>query len=288
MVRIRVPASSANLGPGFDSLGCALGLYLTCDFAVQEGLSISGCPEEHQSENNLIYQSFATAAKRIGSSFPGLSIAIHSQIPIARGLGSSAAAILAGIAGAFLFGGKTLEKEAIFALAAEIEGHPDNVAAACFGGLSAAMLADGKPYQASYKISDGIRFTALIPDFELSTKKARAALPGMISLQDAAHNQAHSLVLIDAFQKGDLSLIKRCMDDRWHEPFRLPLIQDGDNVKSLAEDLGAVCYLSGAGPTLMCLHEGESFSSKIADKLKDHPQWRALPVHVDAEGLQAL
>ena len=225
MVRIRVPASSANLGPGFDSLGCALALYLSCEARLQEGLSVSGCPEKHQGEDNLIYRAFQRAAAHLAFPYPGLSIRVDSRIPIARGLGSSAAAILAGVAAAFVLSGKGLDRPAIFALACQIEGHPDNVAAACFGGLTAAMLADEEAYHAAYPLSGAVRFTALIPQFELSTQKARAALPAEITLRDAAHNQAHSLLLLSALRKGDLPLIRRCLDDRWHEPRRLPLIR---------------------------------------------------------------
>lgn len=289
MISLRVPASTANLGPGFDCLGGALRLYLRCRFEPGDVLAIKGCPSEYQNSDNLIYQSYVRAMEALGGDARPLRIAIDSDIPFSRGLGSSAAAILAGVTAAYTLSGKGLPRDEIFALAAEIEGHPDNVAAACYGGLRASLVEDGRHFSRGFAISSDVLWTALVPDFELSTERARAALPRQVSLADAVYNQAHSLMLMKALEQGDFGLLRQALRDRLHQPYRLPLIQDGPEIVSAVQKLGGIPYLSGAGPSLMCLHERASLREELGKMLSaSYPHWRLMPLEVDHEGVQIL
>ncbi|MHC1786031.1 MAG: homoserine kinase [Christensenellales bacterium] len=284
MVEVRVPASAANLGPGFDCLGLALSPSFTCGFTPRlEGLQITGCPEQYADEKNLVCRAFTLAFMRLQRPLPGIHLHIQSDIPIARGLGSSAAAIVAGIAGARALCGLPLDREAVFALAAEMEGHPDNVSAAVFGGLRAALCEDGQCLSLPCALSPLLRFTALVPDFELSTGRARSVLPGAVARGDAIYNVAHSLALLSALASGDLALLRLALRDRLHQAFRLPLITGGEGVWQMAEALGAAVCISGAGPTLLCLHQDAGFSRSIGRALPDH--WEALDLCTDQEGL---
>jgi homoserine kinase len=287
MVSVQVPATSANLGPGFDCLGVALTLYMRCVFEERdEGLLIEGCPVEYANEGNLVYRAWQAAMASLALPVKGLRLVIDSDIPPSRGLGSSAAAIVAGIAGAYALHGYQLDREAILGLAASIEGHPDNVAAAVYGGLSASMR-EGERYDCvACPLSHNLRFTALVPDFELSTQKARAALPMEVSRQDAVYNISHSLVLLEAFKLGDMALVRRAMRDRLHQPHRLPLIPGAKRLWDLAFDLGAAVCVSGAGPTLMCVHDQKDFAPKLRTVLPTG--WQALDLQVDTQGLAIL
>jgi homoserine kinase len=287
MVIVQVPATSANLGPGFDCLGVALTLYMRCGFEERdEGLIIEGCPAEYANEGNLVYRAWLAAMAGLALPAKGLRLAIDSDIPPSRGLGSSATAIVAGIAGAYALHGYQLDREAIFGLAASIEGHPDNVATAVYGGLRASMR-EGERYDCvACPLSHNLRFTALVPDFELSTQTARAALPMEVSRQDAVYNISHSVVLLEAFKSGDMALVRRAMRDRLHQPHRLPLIPGAQRLWDLAFDLGAAICVSGAGPTLMCVHGQEGFLPKVRTLLPGG--WQALELQVDTQGLAIL
>lgn len=287
MVSLRVPASSANLGPGFDCLGLALGLHMTCGFELRaEGLVIEGCPAGHGGEDNLIHRAFRAAAAQLGLEAPGLRLSVRSLIPPSRGLGSSAAAIAAGIGGAWALAGRAFDREAMLALADEIEGHPDNVSAALYGGLRVAFKEEGRCRALPGRLSPALRFTALIPDFELSTRRARAAIPPVIPRADAAYNVAHALALTCALAEGDLALLRLALRDRLHQPYRLPLIEGAAGVMAAAERLGAAACVSGAGPTLLCIHLEEDFSARIAKALPSG--WEALDLSVDRQGLTLL
>ena len=287
MVSVQVPATSANLGPGFDCLGVALTLYMRCGFEERDdGLIIEGCPAEYANDNNLVYRAWQAAMTILALPVKGLRLVIDSDIPPSRGLGSSAAAIVAGIAGAYVLRGLPLDREMILGLAASIEGHPDNVAAAVYGGLRASMR-EGERYDCvACPLSPTLRFTALVPAFELSTQQARAALPMEVSRQDAVYNISHSLVLLEAFKSGDMALARRAMRDRLHQPYRLPLIPGAQRLWHLAFDLGAAVCVSGAGPTLMCVYDQESFLPKVRTLLPGG--WQALDLQVDTQGLSIL
>jgi len=219
MVSIKVPATSANMGPGFDCLGVALDLYN--HFEIEEtasGLEITGCEECFSNDTNLIYTSMQKCFEVLNYQPKGLKININSNIPISRGLGSSAACIVGGIAAANELAGGKLTKAQILEIANAIEGHPDNVAAALMGGMTIAVQDKGKIYYENVKIADNLRFCAIIPDFTLSTSEARAALPNNLTYGDAIFNISRATLLATALgnrsYQWQLRLNKICLRRR--------------------------------------------------------------------------
>ena len=291
MVRVRVPASTSNFGPGFDSLGLAVSLYATlCFWEDEDGLKIEGCDDEYKTENNLAVVAYKRVLSRLSIPFRGLGVRIESDIPVSRGLGSSAAMIVAGLLAANAAHGAKLSKSTLFALATEIEGHPDNVAAALFGGFTASMVQNGFPNMARYEIDPSLRFLALVPGFEVSTHAARAALPKTVPLQDAVFNVTRIGVLLKALEYGDDPLIAASLDDRLHQPYRAKLIHDYEKVRALAFDAGCTAfYISGSGSACMCVYRGESFPARMETLVAPLPHaWRPLPLTIDHDGAMLL
>ena len=258
MIRVRVPATSANLGPGFDSLGISLNIYNEYEFSLEKnkGLFFEGVEKEFQNENNIIFMAIKKIFDKYDFKFEGIRIKIIKQdIPISRGLGSSSSCIVAGLIGGFALMGKEINKNEILSLAVDIEGHPDNVCPAIFGGLVSTIMVDGKkPLYNCVEVKEGVKFIALIPRFKLSTEKARAILPKEVSFRDCVYNIGRAALLISCFSNGNYALLKEASKDRIHERFRSKLIDNFDEVYNKALELGAFsCFLSGAGPTLMAI-----------------------------------
>ena len=209
MIRVIVPATSANLGPGFDSLGISLSIYNEYEFSLKDenGLFFEGVEEEFQNEDNIIYMAIKKVFDKYNFKFKGLGIKIIRQdIPISRGLGSSSSCIVAGLIGAFALMGKEINKDEILSLAVDIEGHPDNVCPAIFGGLvSTVMTESNKPLYNCIEIKEGIKFIALVPRVKLLTEKARAILPKEIPFKDCVYNIGRAALLISAFSNGKYS-----------------------------------------------------------------------------------
>ena len=283
MVSLRVPASSANLGPGFDCLGLAVALYMKIQAQPADKLLITGCPAAYQGEDNLVYRAYGQAARAMGIEPQPLQLHIVSEVPFSHGLGSSASAIVAGAAAAFCLHGLPLDKGQLLDIAAGMEGHPDNVAASVYGGLRGSMRVGEGFVSVPFPIADTLRLTALVPPFELATKAARAALPQQIPLGDVVHNLSHSVVLLKALETGDMALLNTCVQDRLHQPHRLPMIQDAQVVWQAAAEQGAAVYLSGAGPTLMCMHLEADYPARIAPQLP--AGWRCIPLQLDWQGV---
>lgn len=288
MVTVRVPATTANLGPGFDTLGLALALYNTLTFEeVPEGLFFDGVEPEYATEENLAVIAYKAVLSKLGLPMSGLRVSISGDIPICRGLGSSAALIAAGAAGANANHGSPLSREELLAVCNAIEGHPDNLAPAIFGGLVASFVEDGRPYIARYSLHRSLRCTALIPDFQLSTHLARSVLPEKVPYFDAIYNVSRTAVLLKALENGDTETISAALRDRLHQPFRRTLIPGFDEAEQLANDCGCVAFfLSGAGPTLLCLSADPDFDARLAAGLSALPgHWQQLPLPVDHEGI---
>lgn len=290
-ITVRVPATTANIGPGFDSMGCALALYnyITCEVLPAGKLVITGCPEPYQNEENLAVQGYRAVLKRLGLTDEGLSLTIEAEIPVCRGLGSSAAMIAGGAAAANLLHGASLSSAELLAVTNEIEGHPDNLAPAIYGGLTASLAEDGKPRTVKLPLSPTLRWVAAIPDFELSTHLARAVLPKEVAFVDAVYNASHVAVLVGALGRGDRELIAMALRDRLHQPYREKLIPEYNKVKTAAEQCGAIAFcISGAGPTLLALTDEASFAAQFAEKCKrlEH-RWNIMELAVDTEGIVA-
>lgn len=290
-ITVRVPATTANIGPGFDSMGCALALYnyITCEVLPAGKLVITGCPEPYQNEENLAVQGYRAVLSRLGLPNEGLSLNIRAEIPVCRGLGSSAALIAGGAAAANLLHGSPLPPAELLEVTNEIEGHPDNLAPAIYGGLTASLVEDGIPRTVRLPLSPTLRWVAAIPNFELSTHIARAVLPKKVAFTDAVYNASHAAVLAGALGSGDRELIAMALRDRLHQPYRESLIPEYGKVKAAAEQCGAIAFcISGAGPTLLALTDEASFAAQFAEKCKrfEH-RWNIMELAVDTEGIVA-
>jgi homoserine kinase len=288
-VRVQVPATSANLGPGFDVAGLALTLYNTFVFELQEEVQISGCPEQFCNEDNLTYQAFKQAAEACGLQYNGVYIDCAGEVPYTRGLGSSSTCIVAGIVGAFAFMNKAEERQQILELATKIEGHPDNVAPAIFGGLTVSVVGENKVVTLNIPIQNKYRFVALIPPFTLSTEQSRSVLPEVLSRQDAIKNVSHLALLVASLINGHDDGLKVGFDDFLHQPYRGKLIEGFNEIVTTlkADNIVLGCYLSGAGPTIMALiHEDDIMGVvRIKEELGDLINgWQVQKLELDNRG----
>lgn len=287
MVSVRVPATTANLGPGFDCLGLALNLYARFTFEETEsGLTITGDDPAYRNETNLAYQAYQTALRVFGQRSLGLKLHVDCAIPMARGLGSSAAFTVAGIMAASKLRGMPLPLEDVYALTAQIEGHPDNAAPAVFGGLRISLVNEDRPLSLPAAIHDSLRLLALIPDFDLMTRDARMVLPKQVPLTDAVFNLSRTAFMLKALESGDEDSLRVACQDRLHQPQRYKLIPGGAHLAQRMEALGAIrCFLSGAGPTLMCLYKAPAFETLARGVLsQEFPRFSALPLSVCRQG----
>jgi len=290
-VTIRVPATTANLGPGFDAFGCALSLYTDVTFEETEyGLEITGCDEEFTGPDNMAYTSYCAVLASLSEEVRGVKIHIESQIPVCRGLGSSAALLVAGAMGANVLRGNKLSTQGLLNITNAMEGHPDNLAPAFYGGLTASMVDNGLPVTVNFPLHPEWEFLALIPDFDLPTTKARALLPEQVSRADAIYNISHGAMVLKALELGDEKLLRNAMQDRLHQNYRKVLIKDYEAIEGLVRTTGAAFCLSGAGPTLLCITQDEKLDEKLAKKLDSitTANWQMLPLHVEFQGAHIL
>jgi homoserine kinase len=263
--RLRVPASSANLGPGFDALGLALSLHLTCTFEENEGLSIqssgidaSQIPED---ASNLIWQTALQVANLARLQLPPIRLEIANEIPIGKGLGSSAAALTAGVVIASELLGLNWSRRRILSEAARIEGHPDNVSACALGAVVAtSMESDGQTHAVRIELPANYGVAAIVPDFVLSTSKARAVLPDTYTRRDAVFNVQHSALLIAALCTGSTESFSAGLQDRMHQPYRERLVPGFREMLQLQQPGLLGCALSGAGPSVLVFYERGSES----------------------------
>ena len=290
-VTIRVPATTANLGPGFDAFGCALSLYTDVTFEETEaGLEITGCPEEFTGPDNLAYVSYCAALATMSEELRGVKIHIEADIPVCRGLGSSAALLVAGAMGANVLRGNKLSTQGLLNITNAMEGHPDNLAPAFFGGLTASMVDNGLPVCVNFPLHPDWEFLALVPDFDLPTTVARQALPTEYDRSDAVYNIAHGALVLKALELGDEKLLRNAMQDRIHQPYRKKMIADYDKIESLIRTTGAAFCLSGAGPTLLCITRNPGLEEKLAKKLDSitTARWQMIPLHVEFQGAHVI
>lgn len=290
-VTVRVPATTANLGPGFDSFGLALTLYNTISLEETEGgLEFTGCPADYANEDNLILVSYKAAMDYMGIPVKGLRVKIDSDIPISRGLGSSAALLTAGAMGANALHGSPLSLQQILEVTNPIEGHPDNLAPAIFGGLTASMMLGDKPITAPCTLHPDWKFLALVPDFPLSTAAARGVLPDSYSRADAVYNVGRGALVIKALELGDEALLAAAMDDKIHQPYRRSLIADYDVIEKIVKEQGAAFCLSGAGPTLLCVTRSSELEGVLKQRLPSltKANWTVLSLQAEHNGAQVV
>ncbi|NLN84294.1 MAG: homoserine kinase [Firmicutes bacterium] len=291
-VKVKVPASSANIGPGFDCLGLAVNLYLYIEAEeTGETTSVKRCPNTPKEAANLLQHSMEELFNLIDYKPKGLKLNIENEIPIARGLGSSSAYIVGGIVAAAKLAEANLSQQDLLNLAAKIEGHPDNITPCLNGGLTASFSEDGKVYASKLDLHPDFQFFALIPNFHLSTKVARGALPQMVSHSDASFNTSRTVLTLAALKNGDADLLKASLDDKLHQNYRIPLIPEYDKLfNSLQEIEEIACYLSGAGPTIMVItKESEKTEAELQKALNNlENPWGIKKLHPDLQGAVEL
>lgn len=290
MVRVKVPATSANIGPGFDSLGIAFNLYNEFEFSeVNEVINFYGFKEEFSNIDNIVYKAMEICFEKCKYKPKGLKIGlVNENIPISRGLGSSSTCIVAGLLGANAIMNNPLSIEELFKLGVEIEGHPDNIAPAFFGDMIVSVVEDGEVYYNKINIKEGLSFIALIPEFELSTSLSREVLPAQVNFKDAVYNVSRVSLMISSFISGKFDLLKYCCKDALHEKYRSPLIKNYNLVYNKCMDLDALCcFLSGAGPTIMAIikNDNKEFLEKLNTFIKDENiPWSIKELSIDNLG----
>jgi homoserine kinase len=291
-IDVRVPATSANLGPGFDVLGLALGLYNEIAYDEADGVTVAiegeGAGRLDTGAANVVARAARMAYEAAGRRFPGAAIRCLNRIPPARGLGSSAAAWVGGLVAANAMLGSPLDRDAVLALACRAEGHPDNVAAALLGGLTVSCVSGESVAAVSLQVPADLLWVVLVPKAESSTREARAVLPETVTRADAVFNLQRMGLLLAALASGRVDVLGVAMDDRLHQPQRQALFPWMDAVRRAALEAGALgCVLSGAGPSVLAAVRGAT--QPVARAMEQAltsagVAGRALPLPVDTTG----
>ena len=220
----------------------------------------------------------------------GVKIHIDANIPVCRGLGSSAALLVAGALGANALRGHKLSTQGLLNITNAMEGHPDNLAPAFYGGLTASMVDNGLPVTVNFPLHPDWQILALVPDFDLPTPLARSVLPSQLPRADAIYNIAHGAMVLKALELGDEKLLRGAMQDRLHQSYRKDLIPDFEKIQAFVRTTGAAFCLSGAGPTLLCITQNPALRERLEEKLPAITQanWQILPLHVEFQGARII
>lgn len=260
---VKVPATTANLGPGFDSAGIALSLYnlYHFDFSVTTGITFSD--SQYHFDDCLTLDIFFKTLTLFHHSKPtNLHLLTESNIPIAKGLGSSSACVVAGIFAANYYGQLNLTPLEIAHIATQFEGHPDNVTPAVFGNLCVSIYDQDTFVVRSFSIHPSLRFGFIYPQQTIHTDTARALLPATYSLDSIVYSLSRAALLINAFQTADIALLKTVTKDKLHQPYREPLIHNCDQLYQILDNYNAICsWVSGSGPTLCAVFSDKHFKS---------------------------
>lgn len=291
-VTVRVPATSANLGPGFDTLGMALSYYDELEVEAVPGtgaiveVSGEGAGEVATDESNLVVKSIAYTFKHYGQSLPGLRLRAKNIIPHGRGMGSSGAAVVSGIVAAkgLLSGVVDMTDQDLLQIATEIEGHPDNVAPALFGGLTIAWEDESGPHFKKLFVHRGIAPLELVPNFKMSTALARSLQPESVPHSDAVFNVSRSALLIAALTQSP-DLLLSATEDKLHQDYRAAAMPETNALIQLLRDAGHAAVVSGAGPSVLVLATGPAQRLAAMQLAATHyPQWTPLLLAVDFKG----
>jgi homoserine kinase len=295
--KIRVPATTANLGSGFDCMGIALNLYNYFEVSISDNNKIYWFGSEKtewlpRSEQNLIHQSIRKVFEYANKELIYTDIKSEINIPVSRGLGSSSSAIIAGVFIGNQLLGNTLTNNELINIANEIEGHPDNITPCLFGGITSSIVDNKKVHINKINNNSSLKFIFLIPEFQLSTKEARKVLPSNVSFSDAVFNLSRVSFLVEGFSKNNPELIKLGLQDKLHEQYRSKLIKGFYELREKAIELGALnLVISGAGPTLLIITENNE--KEIAESLKF--QWKEMGINsyyhllnIDTEGAKII
>lgn len=289
MIKVTVPATSANLGIGYDTLGMAVSLYSHFTFDHADTLTITGCSEEFQNRDNMVYMAFEQALEQWGMEPFPISIDIQTEIPVARGLGSSSTCVVAGIMGAAALTRRTVTREELVAMATALEGHPDNVAPALLGAAVCSFTPEGElPRCLRYNVSERLRFITIIPPYEVHTSEARKVVPQEVPLSTAVWQMGRIAGLTRGLETGDTELIAAANDDRLQEPYRRKLIPDYDAIRATCLEGGAkTIWISGSGSTLMAVTDDTIVAKFLQVRLRE--QFPTCDTHIltcDTQGAQ--
>ena len=291
-VHVRVPATSANLGPGFDALGLALALHNEIVAEEADGVTVKidgeGADRLARDGANVVARGVRLAYEAAGRGFKGCALQCVNRIPTARGLGSSAAAWVGGLVAGNALLGSPLSREALLALAARAEGHPDNVAAAVFGGLTVSCATADGVTAVTLPVTGSLAWVVLVPEVTSGTAEARALLPRSIPREDAVFNVQRVALLLAGLQTALPAALTVALEDRLHQPYRLKLFPWMPEIAAAARAAGALgCVLSGAGPSLLAVVAGDGTS--VARAMEEAARragvpGKALALDVDAAG----
>ena len=258
-VRVRIPATTANCGPGFDTLGIACTLYneVVLELSgpvgqVEINVSGDGADTLPTNSRNLVLRAVRTVLDKVGETQSGIRLSLLNAIPLSRGLGSSSAAIVGGLVAANAMVGNRFNQAEILDMATEMEGHPDNVAPALYGGFTISVMAGEKVTCLRLPLPQELKLVVCIPEFRLSTHKARQAIPAMVPHKDAVYNVSRTALLVGSLTSGKLEHLGEALNDKLHQPYRAPLIPGMPEVFAAGLAAGALgVAMSGAGPSLM-------------------------------------
>lgn len=294
---VKVPATTANLGPGFDTLGLALSLYDELDVTVRDepGAFVEvigvGEGEVPTDSSNLVVQTIAHTFAAFGQPLPGLHLVAHNAIPHGRGLGSSGAAIVAGIMAAkgLLEGVVDIDSDQLLNIATELEGHPDNVAPALFGGLTIAWMSHGVPRHKKLMVHRGVSPLVFVPQSTMSTKLARSLQPDSVSRDDAIFNVSRSSLLIAALVQSP-ELLLDATEDKLHQSYRASAMQETGDLIALLRSHGLAAVVSGAGPSILVLGSDPAQRTFAAELVAEHAAtpWQPLMLAVDFKGATVI
>jgi homoserine kinase len=292
-VAVKVPATTANLGPGFDTLGLALSVYDELDVRVRDepGAHVTvhgvGAGEVPTDESNLVVSSMAYTFEAMGRRMPGVHVTAHNTIPHGRGLGSSGAAVVSGIMAAkgLLQGDVEIDADTLLRIATDLEGHPDNVAPALFGGLTIAWLTTSGPQQKRLIVHRGVAPLVFVPQFTMSTKLARSLQPASVPHEDAIFNVSRSALLIAALTQSP-ELMLAATEDKLHQNYRAAAMPETAKLVTLLRNAGYAAVVSGAGPSILVLADGPGqrlAAAELVATQADTP-WQAMMLAVDFKG----
>ena len=276
-VTVRVPATTANCGPGFDCLGIALTHYNTFSFSLldDEGFKVQVIGEGEKlfaaDKSNLAIDSMFRVLKKYQKPLPkGVALKMQNNVPLARGMGSSSSAIVAGVLAANYFAGLELSRTELLTVANEIEGHPDNVAPALFGGVTLSYVQDGVAYSENIVCGKPFKLVVVVPEMRLETKLARSVLPEQVSMKDAIFNLSRAALFVNSIQSGNLANLKHALQDKLHQPYRSKLIPHMQEIFAAAQKCGAYgSAISGAGSTLIAFCPIDSDHHAIGAAMKN-------------------
>ncbi|MEL0291078.1 MAG: homoserine kinase [Aquiluna sp.] len=294
-VTAKIPATSANLGPGFDTLGMALSLYdeysaETVGSRLEIEIIGEGQKDAPRDENNLVFRAIKVVFDSLGKKVPALKLVCHNNIPHGRGMGSSGAAVAGGvmIAAGLLESEKQFSEQELLEFATELEGHPDNVAPALFGGLTVAWMDEGDPHHKKLTTHRGLSPLVLVPSNQMSTSLARSLQPQSVPHTDAVFNVSRSALLVAALTQSP-ELLMAATEDRLHQNYRASAMPQTSELIAALRSKGHPAVVSGAGPSVLVLEDDpQKRLSAISHVEKNFPGWDAMPLAVDVKGASLI